>query len=778
MSDRIDWKICQEAFEPEHNLVNESLFCLANGYIGVRGHFEEPLSSEYSKKGTFINGFYESSTIQYGESAYGFARNMQTMLNVCDARAISLTIDGERFSLEEGMIESFHRELDMENALEVRELVWKSPAGRLIRIVNKHLVCMERKHIAASRYEVTPLDGSCEILWESALDGDIRTGEETDDPRVSGSLGDGDFVLTGLGYKENKGRNMAWVKQSTKRSGLHVVCSSVEQCSRPAGWEYREEKLRTVTRCRVSAQKGSTVSLEKYISYVTSQREDARGYEEKGFSELEKALNDGWDVLLAEQSEYMKHFWECAGVEIIGDETLTKSMRFNIFQLLQSVGKDSHTSIASKGLSGEGYGGHYFWESEAYIAPMFMLADEKIARSMLEYRYHILDQAREQARLMGHKKGALYAWRTIDGTESSAYFPAGSAQYHINADIAFAVYRYADVAEDTDFLIRYGLEILLETARLWIDAGHYSDIKGGQFCIDAVTGPDEYTAIVDNNCYTNVMARENLWNAVKAVEWVREADREACRAVCDRIGFKEEELVGFQQAADRMYIPYDENLGIHMQDDTFLSKKVLNLKDIPDENRPLLLHYHPLFIYRHQVCKQADLVLAEYFLPERFKMEDKKRDYDYYEKITTHDSSLSACVFSVMAAETGNTQKAYDYFIQTVRTDLDDNQKNTKDGLHMANMAGAWSCMLHGFGGLKILDGKLHFWPVLPKEWKGYKFRVKYRGQQVEVEVKENETCYRLKSAGTIVINHAGEDIELTSLEEVRAGMNRGRAEA
>uniref|UniRef100_UPI0006CF6357 hypothetical protein n=1 Tax=Clostridium sp. NkU-1 TaxID=1095009 RepID=UPI0006CF6357 len=341
----------------------------------------------------------------------------------------------------------------------------------------------------------------------------------------------------------------------------------------------------------------------------------------------------------------MEEFWSLADVVIKGNETLTQSIRFSLFQLLQSVGRDSATSIPSKGLSGEGYGGHYFWESEAYIAPVFMFSKDDIARKMLEYRYTILDKAREQARLMGHEKGALYSWRSIDGEESSAYFPAGSAQYHINGDIAFAIVRYLDATEDFKFLEKYGLEILLETARIWTDMGHYSPVKGGKFCIDCVTGPDEYTALVNNNCYTNLMARENMWNAVKYAGLLKEKNGKRFQEIAEKIGLELKELEEFQRAGDQMYIPYDKTLQIHMQDDAFLQKKVLELKTIPEDRFPLLLHYHPMFIYRHQVCKQPDLLLAQFFLANRFSMEEKKRDFDYYEKLATHDSSLSVCIF-------------------------------------------------------------------------------------------------------------------------------------
>lgn len=760
------WKLQEREFDLTENANRESLYTLANGYIGMRGDLEEKLDAPYSKRGTFINGFYESSTIPYGESAYGFAKNTQTMLNVCDAKRMELYLDEERFTVTAGEFEDYCRELDMKAGLETRTFLWKSPKKRRVSMTITRLVSLERKHIAAIRYEVCPVDFDGEIRLETILDGNTRIGEETDDPRIGGSLGDGGFAAEEMAVLQEGGEQFCYVRQATKRTGLSVACAVLERTDAGNAMRRVEDGC-LVSAYRVKARRGQTVTIDKFISYVTDQWENREDYREKALHYGKEAAQAGWDRLMEEQRGYLQDFWSFADVEVLGDEELTRSMRFNIFQLLQSVGRDSHTSIAAKGLSGEGYGGHYFWESEAYIMPVFMMSAPHIARKMLEYRYGILDKAREQAKLMGHKKGALYSWRSIDGEESSAFFPAGSAQYHISADVAFGVSRYVDATGDMEFLQKYGLEILLETARVWMEAGHFSRLRAGQFCIDDVTGPDEYTAIVDNNCYTNVMARENLWNATEAARKVREEAPKAYDRVCARIGFDESELADFIQAADRMYIPYNEELGIHMQDDTFLYKKVLDLSRIPEDKHPLLLHYHPLFIYRHQVCKQADLILAEYFLPTRFSAEDKKRDYHYYERVTTHDSSLSACVFSVMAAEIGEEEKAYEYFVKTVRTDLDDNQKNTRDGLHMANMAGAWTCIVNGFAGLRAIGGQLCFRPILPKHWKGYRFCVTYRGSVLEIRADGEGTRYCLKKGESLTIRHNGLALTVPAKEEV-----------
>ena len=764
------WSMISNAFDITRYANEETLFTLANGYLGMRGDGCERVSALVSKPGTFINGFYEKATILYGESAYGFAKNKQVMLNVCNAKLLEITVDGETFHPEDSEMESYHRELDMKSGLEIRKVVWITGSGKRLLIENRNLVSLPRQFIAARECRVTPLNFDGRIVFRSGLDG--RKVQEkqlgtTDDPRVEDGLGDGRFVVTDLRHERLCDDTLLFMRQTAVRSGLSAACAVIEEMTGTAAASFEQKPEQLTAVYQVSGQQGKTIVFCKYISYVTSQGEYQTTFEQEAITQSGQAKSTGFEALLQEQTAYLNKFWARSDVKIKGDDRLTQSIRFSIFQLLQSTGRDSRISIASKGLSGEGYGGQYFWESEAYIAPVFMFSQPDIARSLLKYRYTILNKAREQARLLGHQSGALYSWRTIDGEESSGYFPAGSAQYHINSDIAFAICRYLDATRDWDFLADYGLEILLETARIWIDMGHYCESKQGDFCIDCVTGPDEYTALVNNNCYTNMMAREHLWNAVKYAGQIRQERPDVYRELCARIGFAEEELDAFENAADHMHIPYDETLGIHMQDDTFLQKKELNQAEIPKENFPLLLHYHPLFIYRHQVCKQPDLLLAQFYLPHRFTEEEKKRAYDYYEKRATHDSSLSVCIFSIMAAETGNIDKAYDYFTECIRTDLDDVQNNTRDGLHMANMAGSWMAIVNGFAGMRAIDGILHFKPVLPKQIEGYEFTVRYRDSELMLCTDRQGISYRLLSGEPLTLCHYRQSQVVSAGEEL-----------
>ena len=465
-------------------------------------------------------------------------------------------------------------------------------------------------------------------------------------------------------------------------------------------------------------------------------------------------------VLEAEQREYLDAFWEGAGMSIEGDDALLQGLRFNLFHILQSAGRDGLRSVCAKGLSGEGYEGHYFWDTEAYILPVLLHTQPEIARRLLEYRYSILPNARARARELGHEKGALYPWRTIDGEECSAYFPAGTAQYHIDGDIAHAVAEYYYATLDMDFMAECGTEMLVETARFFYDLGFFSEAKDGRFVINCVTGPDEYNVLVNNNTYTNRIAAETMRNAAKFIHLLEKKCPEKYKSLCEAIGYDPEEAADWEKAADLMYYPAPKG-GIYPQDDDFLMRKPWPLESIPADKRPLLIHYHGLTIYRHMICKQADLVLAMVQFGGFYTKEEKKQNFAFYDRVTTHDSSLSMAVFSILASEIGEKEKAYDYFMSSARLDLDDMQHNSKDGLHLANMAGTWNCMVKGFGGMRFEGDTIGFHPVCPEQWKGYSFRVIFRGRTIEVSVSPDGAEYKLLSGEPIEILADGESKKL-----------------
>ena len=761
--DSKNWLISEQDFRLEEAQIYETLFALGNGYLGMRGTLEEGLGGA-GMEGTYINGFYESAPIIYGEKFYGFAENKQTMLNLANAKVITLTIGDEAFNLLTGKIMAYRRELDMRQGILRRSVHWQSPQGKQIQLDVERMVLQEHPHTALIGWQLTPLnfDGAIQVF--SGIDGAIRQSEHAEgDPRL-GTQFEGEVLqLVEQGFVEEA----AIMAHRTKSTQYLTACGIMNVVQAEHTCEKVLDTLTAGFRYILEAQRGVPIRLEKYIAYASSRDTEETQVTAAVLKELRQAAAAGYDALRTEQVGSMQQFWENADITIQGEDSLQRGIRFNMFHLLQSAGRDGHTNIAAKGLTGLGYEGHYFWDTEVYILPFFLFTKPEISRKLLEYRYHILDKAREHARKMGHTNGALYAWRTINGEECSANYPTGSAQYHINADIAFAIRRYYDATQDADFMAQYGAEILCETARLWHDTGDYIPSKNNQFCINAVTGPDEYQILVNNNAYTNLMARENLRFASENITWLQRTNPEAYKRLAAKIKLQDHEAMDWQKAAEAMYIPYDEQRGIIPQDDAFLGKAVWDFEHTPAERHPLLLHHHPLLVTRYQVCKQADLVLAEYLLRDQFERAQKQRDYAYYEPITTHDSSLSGCIFGMVAAELGDTEKAYRYFAETAITDLENWHGNTQSGIHAANMAGAWQSIVFGFAGMRAKNG-LAFNPVIPSQWEAYAFKVCYRGRLVGVQVSATGADFRLLSGEPLEIQVWGEARLLDSAKQSR----------
>ena len=496
------------------------------------------------------------------------------------------------------------------------------------------------------------------------------------------------------------------------------------------------------------------MNCEKLHGFIKTVLSDA---EEKGYIEAER-----------EQKEYVEEFWRTADVIIEGDNALQQGIRFNLFHLMQSAGRDGKTGMGAKGLSGEGYEGHYFWDTEMYVLPVFVYTKPDLAKKLLDYRYFTLDKARERARVLGHDKGALYPWRTINGEEASTYFPLGTAQYHINADIAYAFKLYVDVNDDFDYLEDKAAEVLCETARVWADVGSFSEYVGNKYCICAVTGPDEYNAIVDNNFYTNLMARENLRDAIWALNKIKEKDKLAYDNLIKKIDLKDKEIEYWKKIIENMYFPYDEKIGVYPLDDGFMKRKPWDDSKIPKEKRHLLYeNYHPLFIFRQRMSKQADAILAMYLHSNLFSIEELRKNYDFYQKVTLHHSSLSTCIFGILASQIGYDEEAYKYFSQSARMDLDDYHNNFYAGIHAANMAGTWQGIVNGFAGLRTNKGVLELNPTIPKEWNAYSFKIFYKKNLLEIKISKDEIEIRLLEGENLELYVYGEKVYLKNLSEI-----------
>ena len=755
-----EWEIIEDRFSPERNYHSETIFSVGNGFIGIRGTFEEGLEQnvELGSEGTFLNGIYEEGIIKYGEIGYGFPEKSQTIINAANGKKIMLNLEDEIFSMQTGQLLEYKRSINMKQGILKRSLIWQSPKGKQIKLETERMVCFQRKNLAIIKYKVTPLnfDGNIRIISE--IDGSAKRSLAEKDPRIGSGLEEGAFYTVDARVNDDT----AVLLQKTKRTDITVACVAkgiIKTQCRYSTDKYVEDD-RVGLEYNVESQKGKEIDYTKYVVYDASY-EAQESILNNTFEVLENTARQGYIRLKEEQYEFLSDYWDKSDIEIKGDASLQQAIRFNLFHLLQSVGRDGRTNICAKGLTGEGYEGHYFWDTEMYVIPAFLYSNPDISRKLLEYRYSTLDKARDRAREMSHSKGALFPWRTINGEECSGYFPASTAQYHINADIAHGIKQYMEASQDYEFLLLYGAEILFETARLWVDLGFFSEEKGGKFCINCVTGPDEYTAIVNNNFYTNLMAKENLEYAYNTSIWIKENHKLHYDRLCSGIGLEPEEIALWNIAADNMYVPYNEKHGIHPQDDSFLEKEVWDFENVPKEKYPLLLHYHPLVIYRHQVCKQADVVLALFLLGHKFSLEQRRKDYDYYEKVTTHDSSLSACIFSIVANDIGYHEKAYDYFIKTARMDLDDYNGNTHHGVHTANMAGSWMSIVNGFAGMRVYEDVLSFQPYIHPSWEKYSFKITYRGSIFKITINSTGTTYELVEGKELSITHRGKSFIL-----------------
>jgi len=758
-----EWRWVEKTFAPQFLPPAETIFTVANGYLGMRGAFEE--GEPAYRHGTYVNGFHETWPIPYGERAFGFATTGQTIVNLPDGKLIRLYVDDEPFDLSSARIRRFERALDMRAGTLDRQVLWETADGRQLLVESRRLVSFHEKHVAAIQYRVTVLNARASLVLVSELVNHVPAPEGgEDDPRLARSLSH--QVLAPQGSVTADRRVL--LRYLTRNSQMGLACGmdhTLEtECVSSFKSDAEENGARVVF--HVDADPGKPITLTKYITYHTSRSDKTDELCERAGRTLDRVVGHGFGQLLTDQRAYLDDFWKRSDIQISAQHPRAQQcVRWNLFQLIQASGRADNTGIAAKGLTSQTYDGHYFWDMEMYILPFLIYTAPRLARNVLEFRYSILDKARERARAVS-QKGALFSWRTINGEEASAYYAAGTAQYHINAAIAHAIVQYVDVTGDKDFLYEYGAEMLVETARLWYDLGFFSERKEGRFCIDRVTGPDEYTTVVNNNTYTNLMARENLRSAADAVDQLREGSPDLFRALVRQTGLEPGEAAEWRRAADRMYIPFDERLGIHPQDDEFLDLKKWDFANIPADKYPLLLYFHPLVIYRHQVIKQADVVLAMFLLGDEFSPEQKKRNFDYYDEVTTGDSSLSACIQSIVAFEIGYDELALRYLINALLMDLGDVSGNVKDGCHIASMGGTWMGAVYGFAGMRDRGGKLSFRPA--KLMRELRFHLTVRGQLLAVDIKPDGVTYKLEQGDGLTIHHRGEPLKLRPGEPVR----------
>ncbi len=734
------WEIRESVLDLELLAQRESVFALSNGHIGLRGTFDE--GEPHGLPGTYLNGVYETRPLPYAEAGYGFPEDGQTVVNVTNGKVIRLLVDDEPFDIRYGDLLSHRRVLDMRAGTLEREAEWRSPAGQAVRVRSVRLVSLVQRSVAAVLWEVEPLDGPARIVVQSELvANEVQPESPSMDPRAAAALR-APLVNEFAGALEER----VTLVHRTRVSGLLVGAAMDHAVEGPDGTATHSEVEDDLGRVTVvtDLREGSTLRLEKFLAYGWSAERSLPAVRDQVEAALVEARHAGWDELLASQRETLDDFWAGADVELDGDLEIQQAVRFGIFHTMQAGARAERRAIPAKGLTGPGYDGHAFWDTETFVLPLLTYSLPHAAAAALNWRHSTLPLARERARTL-NLGGAAMPWRTIAGEECSAYWPAGTAAFHVSADVADAVIRYVQVTDDRDFEREAGIELLVETARLWHSLGHHD--PGGGFRIDGVTGPDEYSAVSDNNIYTNLMAQRNLLGAAEAAERHPERARE--------LGVDDEEVAAWVYAAREVRIPYDERLGVHEQSDEFTRHQEWDFEATVD-HYPLLLHFPYFQLYRKQVLKQPDLVLAMHLRGDAFTDEQKLRNFDYYERRTVRDSSLSACTQAVMAAEVGYVELAYDYLAEAALVDLDDLNSNTRDGVHIASLAGSWIACVAGLGGMRDHDGHLSFAPRLPGDLSRLAFRLCLHGSRLVVEVGHEQASYELHSGGPLEVSHHG----------------------
>jgi alpha,alpha-trehalose phosphorylase len=740
------WSIRETHLDLDVLAETESVFALSNGHIGLRANLDE--GEPFGIPGTYLNSFYELRPLPYAEAGYGFPESGQTVLNVTNGKIIRLLVDDEPFDVRYGRLLAHERVLDLRDGVLRRHVEWESPAGKSVLVDSTRVVSFVHRSAAAILYEIEPVDSPLRVAIQSELIANEPAPPTSNDPRTAAML---ESSLQSEDFSDRDSRVV--LLHSTRRSRLLMAAAMDHVVDGPEGTFVAAESEADVGRVTIATDLavGERLTMVKFLSYGWSSQRSLPAIRDQVIAAVAKARYAGWDNLLEGQRAYLDDFWACADVELEGDTELQQAVRFALFHTLQSGARAEQRAIPAKGLTGPGYDGHTFWDTERFVLPVLTYTAPSAAADALRWRHSTIDLARDRASQLG-LNGSAFPWRTIRGQECSGYWPAGTAAFHISANVADAVVRYQAAVEDDVFELEVGLELLVETARLWRSLGHHD--KEGKFRIDGVTGPDEYSALADNNVFTNLLAQRNLIAAADAAG--ARPDEAAA------LGVDTEEAAAWRDAAREMIVPWDEALEVHPQSEGFTEHQVWDFANTRPDQYPLLLNFPYFDLYRKQVVKQADLVLALHWCGDAFTDDEKARDFAYYEPLTVRDSSLSASTQGVVAAEVGHLELAYDYFGEAALMDLKDIEHNTRDGVHIASLAGAWLAAVAGFGGMRDHDGFLSFAPRLPARLERLAFGLRFRGRLLKVEATKTEATYRLTEGSPLELAHYGERIRVS----------------
>ncbi|MGN8769150.1 glycoside hydrolase family 65 protein [Paenibacillus barengoltzii] len=720
------WSILEESFDPANHEISESIFSIGNGYMGQRANFEEQYSGP-SLQGSYMAGVYYPDKTRVGWWKNGYPEYFAKVLNSTNWIGINVFVDGVALDLAECQVKDFVRELNMKEGYLYRRFTAVMKDGKELAVEALRFVSIVRHEIGAIRYAVTPLNFNGELRFAPYLDGDVMNKDSNYEEKFW------------LEVEKSAGTDVSYLTVKTKKLDFHVtsvMAFDVEQGGKrlelaPA---FHEQEKFVSAEVAVAAVSGETVTLYKYVANVTSRDHGLGELVKAGKAALHSAKEAGFDALKREQAEAWAKKWEMSDIIIEGDVAAQQAIRFNIFQLNQTYsGEDDRLNIGPKGFTGEKYGGSTYWDTEAYCLPFYLsTAESDIARNLLIYRYKHLEKAKENARKLGFTKGALYPMVTMNGEECHNEWEITFEELHRNGAIAYAIYNYVNYTGDKAYLGEYGLEVLVEISRFWEERVNFSQVKG-KYVMLGVTGPNEYENNVNNNWYTNRIAAWTLEYTLEVLEELKAQDAAHYAALVEKLGLQEAETKQWQHIIDNMYYPYDEERGVFLQQDGFLDKELIQVKDLDPKHLPLNQNWSWDRILRSCFIKQADVLQGLYFLSDRYDLDTKKRNFDFYEPMTVHESSLSPCVHAILACELGYQEKAYEMYLRTARLDLDNYNNDTEDGCHITSMAGTWMAIVQGFGGLRVHEGELVLRPFIPSHWTSFSFKVMFRGARLKV---------------------------------------------
>jgi len=728
-----EWKIIENGFNPQHNKISESIFSLGNGRMGQRANFEEAYSGE-TLQGNYIAGVYYPDKTRVGWWKNGYPEYFAKVINAANWIGIDILIDGEQLDLAKCEVIDFRRELNMKEGCLLRNFTAKTGNGKMVEVQAVRFCSMADDEAAVIKYTITPLNFSDILTLTPFIDGDVVNKDSNYDEKFWDEV------------KKETWANGGYVQMRTKKTGFEVATGMQfsilqdRELINPKTVPFEKEKY-IGAKVELQANKGQSISIIKYAANLSSQNYKPNELVDNLKETLSRISEKGFQTMFAEQAEAWAKKWKHNDIIIEGDAAAQQAIRFNIFQLNQTyTGEDDRLNIGPKGFTGEKYGGSTYWDTEAYCVPFYLsTADQKVTRNLLLYRYKQLGKAIDNAKLLGFTGGAaLYPMVTMDGTECHNEWEITFEEIHRNGAIAYAIFNYVRYTGDEGYLADYGLEVLIAIARFWAQRVNWSHEKQ-QYVMLGVTGPNEYENNVNNNWYTNKQATWCIQYTMDVAEKVKAADSEKYAALVIKLNFNEvEETAKFKDIIQKMYFPYEEAHQVFLQQDGYMDKEQILVKDLPVSERPINQKWSWDRILRSCYIKQADVLQGLYFFEDEYDIDTIRRNFDFYEPRTVHESSLSPCVHAVLAAKLGDEARAYEFYLRTSRLDLDDYNNDTEDGCHITSMAGTWMSVIEGFGGMRVCDGKLSFQPFLPGKWRSFSFHIGFRGTLLNIKVSKD----------------------------------------